>query len=86
MSTTIRVSNLPSGPEGIKQLVHWLIEHNPGFQGSLEDLFAKEDKAAIRTAYRRADPDTGKPQCLVGISITRFVADDKIAEEWELVI
>lgn len=77
---------VPSGPEGVKQLV---IEWRTGFpdgQMIIDDLFAEEDKVVIRMTWRGTHKGefygiapTGKQVNVTSIGIDR-VANGKIVE------
>lgn len=79
---------VPSGPEGVKQLV---IEWRTGFpdgQMIIDDLFAEEDKVVIRMTWRGTHKGefygiapTGKQVNVTSIGIDR-VANGKIIEGW----
>lgn len=79
---------VPSGPEGVKQLV---IEWRTGFpdgQMIIDDLFAEEDKVVIRMTWRGTHKGefygiapTGKQVNVTSIGIDR-VANGKIVEGW----
>ena len=78
------LTHLLPGPEGVKQSVRGILEGNPNFQITVEDLFVEGDKVAVRCTCHRMDPGTGKPQRLMDILIVRY-AGGKDAEEWELI-
>ena len=78
------VTHLPPGPGGVKQLFRSILDGNPNFKPTLEDLFVEGDKVAVRFSFRRTDPVSGKPQHGTELAIERYVGD-QIAEEWELI-
>jgi ketosteroid isomerase-like protein len=78
------VGDLPPGPAGVKQLFRSILDGNPNFKPTLEDLFVEGDKVAVRSSFRRMDPVSGKPQHGTELAIERYVGD-QIAEEWELI-
>jgi predicted ester cyclase len=61
----------------------------PDMRVTIEDLFAAEDKVAVRWTFRGThtgpslirDAPTGKPLTVVAIEIYRF-ANGKIEEDW----
>jgi predicted ester cyclase len=84
------VSHLPGvrapvrGPEGLKQYFRRVVESNPGYYATVEEVVSTGDKAASRCTGRRTDPATGKAQRITIIRISHF-KDGKICEDWQLI-
>ena len=79
---------VPTGPEGVKQLVSAWRTGFPDGRMNIDDLFAEDDKVVIRMTwvgthtgdfYGRAA--TGRPVSVTSIGIDR-VANGKIVEGW----
>jgi steroid delta-isomerase-like uncharacterized protein len=77
-----------SGVEGLKHFFVMLRSGFPDFEGTLEDLFAEEDKVVLRFTFRGTHQGefmgiapTGKQVTMPGIDIFR-IADGKIVELW----
>lgn len=68
----------PPGPEATKAFVGALLSHHPDLRIDVEDLFAEDDKVALR--LRWVAPETGYRQ--YGIVILRVDGDGRIAERW----
>jgi predicted ester cyclase len=81
--------NWPKGVEGARQLVTRARVDFPDMHSTVEDIFAADDKVAVRWTFRgtyQGETRPGFPQpgerCTWGsISIYRF-ADGKIEEDW----
>lgn len=80
--------DLPSGPDGFKQLVSVFRKAFPDVQFSIEDQIAEGDKVATRWTSRSTHkgefmgiPPSGKAVVITGISIIQ-VAAGKIIESW----
>ncbi len=80
---------LPSGPEGIKQMLTMFRTAFPDLNGTLEDLIAEGDRVAVRYTTRGTHQGdfmgiaaTGKQIAIEGIEIDR-IQDGKVVEHWE---
>ena len=78
------VHDFPSGPACAKQLFRGILEQNPEFKSTLEELIQEGNMVAIRCTMHRKDPTNGKPQHETLLQLSRFVGD-KYAEDWELI-
>lgn len=84
------ISHLPGvrdpvrGPAGLKQYFRRVVESNPDYRATVEDVFAAGDQAAARCTGRRTDSATGKTQRITILRISHLKGD-KIAEEWQLI-
>jgi steroid delta-isomerase-like uncharacterized protein len=77
-----------SGVEDLKQFLVMLHSGFPGFQSTIEDLFAEGDKVVLRFTFRGTHQGefmgiapTGKQVTMSGIDILR-ISDGKIVEMW----
>ena len=79
----------PRGLDGARQMFTTLLTTAPDMYATIEDLFAEDDKVAVRWTFRgthtgpslsRGAP-TGEPFAVVAIAIYRF-ANGKIEEDW----
>ena len=76
------------GPDGVKQLVHWLRTTFPDIYTSTDDMVAEGDKVAVRFTIRGTHlgegmsvPPTGKRVVYTGVDIFRL-AGGRIVERW----
>lgn len=79
---------LPTGPEGYRQLVRTYRTAFPDLHLTVEDLIAEGDKVAVRWTAKGTNngelmgmPPTGKPGTTSGISILP-IEGDKITAQW----
>ena len=77
------VPDLPPGPEGVKRFVRGVFKNWRDASLTIDDLVAEGDRVASRFSVSGADASTGKPKCILGMAISRFVGG-RIAEEWQL--
>ena len=71
------------GPEGVKQYFRGVIKALPNYRGTVEDVLAAGDNAAVRFTARRTDPVTGKAQRSTVVLISHLQSG-KFAEDWEV--
>jgi ketosteroid isomerase-like protein len=72
------------GPEGWSRWMWGVLERNPDYQATTDELFVAGDRAAGRFTGRRTDPATAKAQHLTTIMISHL-RGGKSCEDWQLV-
>jgi predicted ester cyclase len=86
---TVLTPGWPQGLAGARQMFTTMLTAAPDMRLTIEDLFAEDDKVAVRWTFRgthtgqsliRGVP-TGEPFTVVAIAIYRF-ANGKIEEDW----
>jgi predicted ester cyclase len=79
---------LSPGPEGQKQALTYYLTAFPDAKGTIHDIFAKDDRVALRWSARASHlgewlgiPPTGQHSTMSGITIYR-IAEGKAVEGW----
>ena len=87
---TLAAPNLPSGPEGVKEVVSMFRSGMPDLRVVIEDMIAEGDKVATRYTLEGTHegelfgvPPTGQHLSIKSISVER-VSDGKIREHWRI--
>ncbi|MCX6579847.1 MAG: ester cyclase [Candidatus Aminicenantes bacterium] len=70
-----------TGPEMIKQAIAQNVKDYPGFNISIEDLFAKDDKVVMRYVFQGTFQKLAKPVILHAVIIAQF-SEGKIVKAW----
>jgi len=86
---TALTSGWPRGLEGARKMFTTMLTTAPDIRATIEDIFAEEDKVAVRWTFRGthrgesrlSGAPTGEEFTAVAISIYRF-AKGKIEEDW----
>ena len=80
---------MPSGREGVKQMIAMLHSAFPDFQTTIEDIVAEGDKVVIRQTWsgtHRGEfmgvPASGNEVNIKGMTMLTMTADGKCAEAW----
>ena len=70
-----------TGPEMIKQAIAQNMKDYPGFNITIEDLFAKNDKVVMRYVFQGTFQKLSKPVVLHAVIIAQF-SEGKIVKSW----
>ena len=70
-----------TGPEMIKQAITQNMKDYPGFNISIEDFFAKDDKVVMRYVFQGTFQKLAKPVILHAVIIAQFL-EGKIVKAW----
>lgn len=69
------------GPEMIKQAINQNMKEYPGFQISIEDIFAKDDKVVMRYVFQGTFRELAKPIIAHAVIIGQF-SGGKVVKAW----
>jgi steroid delta-isomerase-like uncharacterized protein len=84
------MSGLPSGPEGVRQLMLASRSAFPDMRYTIEELIAEDDRVAVLYSWQGTHsgslgglPPTGRSVTATGAIVCR-VTDGKIVEQWDV--
>jgi predicted SnoaL-like aldol condensation-catalyzing enzyme len=75
-------SNVPSGPQSIKEFVARFLEAYPDMHVDVVDLLAEENKVAVRLVWQGHHRETGENFHQAGIIILRLNDQGQFVERW----